>query len=113
MLLQIPPISGDWPLDCPSQSPAHAFTRGWQTGLGLVSKVRNPEKGTMPILETAGKVVECFQRGLTVLEFSLPGLPRFSRSPGHSSEAPSNTSFQLFLVQLSAEKHVPFHLLRP
>lgn len=38
-----------------SQGPVHAVPRGWQTGLRLASKIRNPEAGTMPILEPARK----------------------------------------------------------
>lgn len=57
MLLQIPPIPGAWPSQQPrNQGPVHAVPRGWQTGLGLASKVTNPETGTTPILEPAGKV---------------------------------------------------------
>lgn len=81
--------------------------------LRLVSKVGNSEQGTTPMLEPAGKVVEGFQRGPTMLGLSLLGLPILPGAPGHHSASPSSISFQLFSGQLSAGRHVPFHLLSP
>lgn len=65
------------------------------------------------MLEPAGKVVEGFQRGPTMLGLSLLGLPSLPGAPGHHSASPSSISFQLFSGQLSAGRHVPFRLLSP
>lgn len=65
------------------------------------------------MLEPAGKVVEGFQRGPTMLGLSLLGLPGLPGAPGHHSASPSSVSFQLFSGQLSAGRHVPFCLLSP
>lgn len=67
------------------------------------------------MLEPAGKVMEGFQRGPTMLGLSLFGLPSLPGAPGHHSASPSSISFQLFSGQLSAGRHVPFpfRLLSP